>query len=114
MDPDQDRPWVPRPREGGEDTGDAWFPVVPAPRAAPVLEQLPGRVATLAERPAAASAPTAAPVPVAPRSTALAVRDAGVPGLLLAWRRAAVRLVRAAVDGVRSVIGLLVAAPGSP
>ncbi|GLZ46651.1 hypothetical protein Acsp06_28360 [Actinomycetospora sp. NBRC 106375] len=110
MDPDQDRPWVPRPRAGGEDTGDAWFPVVPAPRAAPTLEQMPGRVATLTERPAA---PTAAVVPVAPRSAALAVRDAGLPGLLSSWRRAVVRLVGAAVDGFRSVIGLLVAAPAS-
>ena len=119
MDPDQDRPRVPRPRADGEDTGDAWFPVVPAPRTAPTLERLPGQVATLAERPAVPptpptpATPAVAPVPVPHRSADLAVRDAGLPGVLRSWGRAVARLVHAAVDGVRSVVGLLLAAPAS-
>jgi hypothetical protein len=116
MDPDHDLPpWVPRPREGGDEPGGGWFPVVPAPRVAPELERLPGRVATLdVPAPAARTAvPSAELVPVADRSGAVTVRDAGIPGLLRGWGRAVARLVQAAVDGVRSVLGALVPAPAS-
>jgi hypothetical protein len=115
MDPDQDRPpWVPSPRTDGGDTGGGFYPVVPAPRVAPALERLPGRVATLAERPVdTATAPSTALVPVARRSTGATpvpgVPD--VPGVLCTWARAVSRLVHAAVDGVRSLVDALVPAP---
>jgi hypothetical protein len=113
MDPDHDLPpWVPSPRQGGGEPGGGWFPVVPAPRVAPALERLPGRVATL-EAPAPERAPSAALVPVPHHSAAVAVRDGGVPGVLLAWGRTVARLVQAAVDGVRSLLGALVPAPAS-
>jgi hypothetical protein len=110
MDPDQHPPRrVPAPRDGGRelggDGGDAWYPSVPAPRVAPELERLPGGVATT-ERPE----PSAALVLV-PRPTALAATDAGVSGLLRAWGRAVARTLHAAVDGVRTVLGALVATP---
>jgi len=109
MDPDQDRPpRVPQPRVGGGEPGE-WCPLVPAPRVAPALETLPGRVATLADRPA----PPAALVPVPRRATAVAtaVRDAGLPGVLRSWGRAVAQAVHAAVDGVRSLLAALAPAP---
>jgi hypothetical protein len=113
MDPEQDRPpWVPSPRVDGGDVGGGFHPVVPAPRDAPALEQLSGRVATLAERPVGlASRPSAALVPVPRRTTAMAVHDAGLPGVLRSWARAVTRLVHAAVDGVRSLLDALAPAP---
>jgi hypothetical protein len=117
MDPDHDQPpWVPQPRAGGGEPGGGWFPLVPAPRVAPDLERMPGRVATLdapAERSAGSTAPSTELVPVPRRSDAVAVRDAGVPGLLRAWGRTVARLVHAAVDGVRSLLDALVPAPAS-
>jgi hypothetical protein len=114
MDPDQDRPpRVPPPRQGG-DTGGGWYPVVPAPRVAPALERLPGRVATLPDRPVETPAPpSAALVPVTRRSAAVAVPDAWLPGVLRSWAGAVVRLVHAALDGVRSLLGALIPAPTS-
>jgi hypothetical protein len=111
MDPDHDLPpWVPSPREGGGEPGGGWFPVVPAPRVAPALERLPGRVATL-EAPAPERVISAALVPVPHRCTAVTVRDVGAPGVLRVWGRTVARLVVAAVDGVRSLLGALVPAP---
>jgi hypothetical protein len=113
MEPDEQPPWVPAPREGRHDTG--WervgHPVIPAPRPAPSLERLPGAVATLTERPPAPRG-TSAAVVLAPRhSTALAVIDLGVPGVLRAWGRVVVRLVHAAVAGVRALVAPVVPAP---
>ena len=113
MDPDQDQPRrVPAPRDGGRDTGcdsgEAWFPVVPAPRRAPSLECLPSRVTTPGERPV----PSAALV-VAPRSSALAVSEPAVPGLLRCWVRTVAHAVHVAVDGLRSLLGTMVPAPAS-
>lgn len=109
MDPDQDPPRrVPAPRQGGHDVGgesggDAWYPWVPAPRGAPGIEARPAR-------PAQAST---AVVLASPRPAALAVPDAGLPGLLRTWVRAVVRAVQVTVDGVRSLLGAPTAAAAS-
>jgi hypothetical protein len=113
MDPDHDQPpWVPQPRTGGGEPGGGWFPLVPAPRVAPDLERMTGRVATL-DAPAERSAASTELVPVPRRSGAVALRDTGVPGLLRAWGRTVARLVHAAVDGVRSLLDALAPAPAS-
>jgi len=107
MDAHQD-PWVPAPRSGDRADvragGDPWSPTVPFPRVAPAVERLPGPVVT---------APSTALVPVPPRSAALAARDTPAPGLLHSCARAVARAVHATVDGVRSLVALLAAAPAS-
>jgi hypothetical protein len=115
MDHAQD-PWVPSPRVGGGDFGGGSYPVVPAPRVAPALERIPGRVATLADRPLDAAAlpsprPSTELVPVARRSTEVAARDAGVSGVVRSCARAVVRAAQVAVDGVRSLLVALAPAP---
>ncbi|MFC5141722.1 hypothetical protein ACFPK1_26030 [Actinomycetospora rhizophila] len=106
MDAPQD-PWVPAPRDGGRADiraggagGDPWSPTVPFPRVAPAAERLPERVAP-------------APVPAPRRSAAPAVCDTGTPGLWRTCARAVARLVHVTVDGVRSLVALLAAAPAS-
>jgi hypothetical protein len=64
-------------------------------------------VATLADR----QAPPAALVPVPRHAIAVAVPDAGLPGVLRTWGRAMVHAVQAAVDGVRSLLAALAPAP---
>lgn len=100
MDPLHD-PWVPAPRDGDRADvragGDPWAPTIPFPRVAPAVERLPQPVP-----------PVALPTP-----TALAVRDVPAPGVVGVCVRAVTRIVHATVDGVRSVLGLFVAAPAS-
>jgi hypothetical protein len=120
MDEDEDRsPGVPGPRQGGHEF--PGHPVVPAPRAAPALECLlrPDRTVatTTGRRPPAADghAGSAALVLAPHRSTAVAVRDESVGARLRAvgreLARAVVRLVGAAVRGVRSLLEGLVPCP---
>lgn len=113
MDPDQDRPpWVPSPRRNGDDTGGG-RPLVPAPRAVPAIERLSGPVA-LAERPVhTTAAPSTAALGAVRHPAAVAVPDAGVTGVLRSWGRAVARLVHAAVDGVRALVGAAAPAPVS-
>ena len=100
-------PWVPAPRDGARADvragGDPWSPTIPFPRVAPAVERLPER----------APAPSTALVPVPRRSAALAVRDTATPGLLQTCVRAVARCVHVTVDGVRSLVALLGAAPAS-
>ena len=117
MEPDEQPPWVPAPREGGRDLGGdgAGYPVIPAPRRAPSLERIPATVATLTAPPLAPSHTSSTALVLAPRhSTALAVRDAGVPGLLRTWGRAVARLVHTALDGVRALVDALVPPAPAP
>lgn len=107
MDAPQD-PWVPAPRDGGRADiaaggagGDPWSPTVPFPRVAPAIERVD------------APAPSAALVPAPRRSTAPAVRDTPAPGLVRTCARAVARLVHVTLDGVRSLVALLAAAPAS-
>lgn len=117
MDAHQD-PWVPAPRDGdradvragGREGGDPWSPTVPFPRVAPAAERLPGRVAPAADPVGARSA---ALVTVPAHSTALVTRDTAHPGLLRTCTRVVARIAHATVDGVRSLVALLVAAPAS-
>ncbi|MEJ2886558.1 hypothetical protein [Actinomycetospora aeridis] len=110
MDPHQD-PWVPAPRHGDRTDiraaggGDPWSPTVPFPRVAPAVERLPDHVVT--------PVPSTALVPVPRRSAALVVRETETPGLLRSCARAFARLVHVTVDGVRSFVALLAAAPAS-
>jgi hypothetical protein len=110
MDVPQD-PWVPAPRDGGRaDTragngagGDPWSPTVPFPRVAPAVERLPDGVLP--------AAPSTALVPR--RSAALAVRATGPSGIWRTCVRAVARLVHVTLDGVRSLVALIAAAPAS-
>ncbi|MEJ2863422.1 hypothetical protein [Actinomycetospora flava] len=104
MDGHQD-PWVPAPRDRDRADvragGDPWSPTVPFPRVAPAVERLPATV------------PSAALVPVPRHSAALVVRETEEPGFLRACARAVARAVHVTVDGVRSLVALLAAAPAS-
>jgi hypothetical protein len=106
MDPQMD-PWVPAPRDGDRADvragGNAWSPTVPFPRVAPAVERLPEPV----------PARSGALVPVPQHSTALVVRRTQAPGFLQTCARAVARIAHVAVDGVRSFVALLVAAPAS-
>ena len=98
-------PWVPAPRDGSRADvragGDPWSPTIPFPRVAPAVERLPEQ----------APAPS---TELAPRPhAALAVRDTPTPGLLQTCVRAVARCVHVTVDGVRSLVALLGAAPAS-
>lgn len=110
MDAPQD-PWVPAPRDGGRADiraggaagGDPWSATVPFPRVAPAAERLTARVVAEGPLSALAAVPAAAP----------AGGDTRAPGALRACLRAVARLVHVTVDGVRSLVGLLPAAPAS-
>lgn len=104
MDGHQD-PWVPAPRDRDRADvragADPWSPTVPFPRVAPALERLPATV------------PSVALVPVPARSTALVVRGTDEPGFLRTCARAVARIVHVTLDGVRSLVALVAAAPAS-